>query len=1028
MLNDVIITDSIQRGDDFDYLKGIIENNALAAHVRINTIEKLGTFLAEHQGPSLEEAMTMNMNDLVKRGRKLEAVPLTEDEYQKKRMDEAFELFNFYENRSKENTKIQPEDGGEEEIEPEDGGEEVEAEEKVNDEYIIIWPKNRRVQDTSQYSWYRTVWCRVNFSQYFLTPQQRRDFVNAHLKCIRYLDTLEDPRDDLIDLTRLEYVSLKGYNIDYCQREVVWTNVKKTPLLVLQEAFPDCLWTVEEVIDSDYFLNTDSLYIDNDSWAPILPEKAPVETHRIYRACVYIVNQAKRFLNDDNLSSKHEVMDALWFYYVAFLDFFIYVTSNEPEESSDQVLLTPVHSTRNYYSTNLTPWEMYGSGLDVRTKHAGFLPDLFHVLNSIPLGGEQCTPVTRIGKIYQKSLPFACQRRHITNLIVESIRDDDAFWLLCKQLFWVMLADLYPLCSFPNATKENIRKGNLTMRDLMRARELTSSKDTFVSLIKQSLDSSKEGGPLVVFTAFRMHVIYMASFNTEYAKCANWSIGWDEFVDNTLEAAAIIRESDLLPEDPLARARAQLIKAVKNNDSRVARIHRRPMSVTLTERTNEVLEKIIMRDYYTKRESPERHKHQEILNFYRHILTLDCKCAISNFLLRIPPADRFTYKAFSVLTLPDYGGISPNTAELMYNLTCIYNTSSGMPKDFTRVLDQFDTRDFVISCYYFNIATELERISFVPLDAETIRRTDEAMLNKRYHLFPGQSLPPHAFNIQIALCCGRICTLMGQGKYGSKTVCFDVENQCYICARSRALHAKNRLGADLQQQQEGEEEEEYDDDDDDDNGEPDEMENIWAAQNDHIDQVDDLLLKGIDLISDAISLNGRGKKRSAEMVARKAIRTERKRFNRIPCGQPVLSINLRGRALIWGNIKEKHKQYMFCPECGAFHIYSILNYSGSPDGLYRCNECAIQSLPRWFDYKCCSYCKRNRAINENYALPICTLSDPRQGSGGEEWMYFCRNHFQIARRYHNKCMSKEALWGIIQRIENKRALYLARKY
>ena len=56
----------------------------LYTHARINTIEKLGAFLAEYQGPSLEEAMTMNMSELAKRGLNLQAVPLTEDEHQKK--------------------------------------------------------------------------------------------------------------------------------------------------------------------------------------------------------------------------------------------------------------------------------------------------------------------------------------------------------------------------------------------------------------------------------------------------------------------------------------------------------------------------------------------------------------------------------------------------------------------------------------------------------------------------------------------------------------------------------------------------------------------------------------------------------------------------------------------------------------------------------------------------------------------------------------------------------------------------------
>jgi len=1008
--------DSVQRGDDFDYLKSVIENKLLDKHTRVNTLEKLTAFLSEHQGPSLQDVMTLSMNDLLKRNCNLQAVPLTDDESQKKQLDEAIALFNFYEqnqpNQTTTTTTMQEE-------EPE------EPEENFEPKYQILWPKNSKVQDTKEYSWYRTVWCRVNFSQYFLTPQQRKEFVNAHLECVQYLDSLEDPRDDLINLERLKYKPLTQRNIDYCDKKVVWTSVKKTPLQIIQEAFPDLLWTVEEVCDNDFYLSPE-YYIDDDQWAPIRPEQAPIETHRIYHACIFIVNQIKQTLKETkNLSLA--VADALWFYYVAFLDFFIYVASNEPLESSDHVLLTPVNSTQGFkvsYSDNLTPWEMYGSGLDVRTKHAGFLPDLFHVLNSIPLGGEQCTPLSRIGKIYQKSLPFACQRRHITNLIIESIRDDDAFWLLCSQLFWVMFADLYPSSSFKE--RETDRKGFLTMRDLMRARELTSSKDVFISMMQQSLMESKEGGPLVVFTAFRMHIIYMASMNPAYAQGARASIDWDDFVANTLESAAIIRESDLLPDDPLARARAQLIKAVKNNNSRVARIHRRPLAVTLTERANEILEKVIIKDYYNKRESPDKDQHEEILKFYRNILSLNCKCAISNLLLRIPPSDRFTFKAYSVLTLPEYGGCSPNTIERMYDLTCMYHTSSGMPKDFTRILDQFDTRDFIISCYYFNMATELEKISFVPLDAETVRRTDDAMLNVRYRLFPGQTLPPHAYNIQIALCCGRICTLMGQGKYGSKTVCFDVENQCFVCARSKSLHTKNRLGADLNEQDEDDNDSREESDEEDE--EEDQVENVWAAQNDHIENVENLLLRGIDLVSDAISANGRGTKRSAEMAARKAIRTERKRFNRIPCGQPVLTINLRGRALIWGNIKEKYKQYMFCPQCGAFHIYSVLNYSGSSDGLYRCNECAIQSLDRWFDYKCCSYCKRDRLINENYALPVCTFADPRQSSGGEEWMYFCRNHYQIAKRYYTKCTSQQMLWNIIQRVEHKRTMDMAKKY
>lgn len=1078
VLSDETIAHIVQRKDEIDYVRALILNGDLYKHDRINTLEKLATFVAELQGPSLKDVMMMDMRELSKRNVNLSAVPLTEDEHQMQQLDEAIALYERMQEHANEEPPPPPA-----EPEPEPG----------NNDYIV-WPMNPKIAgNPALYTWYRTVWYRVNYCHLFLPRSKAKPFVDAHVPLVQYLDSLADPRDDLVNhATQLVYTPLRGAptmneNLDYSRRALTWYKVRENPLEVARRCFPKHWWTVEEVVA--HVLTDDNLeydaYLDNGQWAPIHPQEAPLEQFRIYYACIYLCNQCKELLllSPARSAGDNNKEDALWAYYAGFVDFFSYVASVPSAQVSDTYLLTPVGSTvtrsgEMHYSDKLTPWEMHGAHAYLRAKHAGDLPDLFHVLHSIPLSGEQCTPSTRIGKIYQKSLPFACQRRHIITLIVNTIRSDDAFWALCSQLFWVMLAGLYP----------GDDRSVLTMRDLMRAKQLTGSKDEFVrmlqpcdpppavlcdpppappegdhndddnhTLIPDSASGGvgvgdENGGPLVVFTAFRMHIIYMASFNPVYVETARECLDWDRFVENTLESAELIRESDLLPADPLARARALLVKTVKNPNARVGRIRRRSLAVTLTDRTNEILEKVIIKDYYRRRQMPipteleMMDKHFKALRYYEHILSPKCKSAISNMLLRIPPEDRFTLKAFSVLTLPEYGGVSLETVERMYDLTRVYHTSNGMPKDFNRVLDQFEMRYFVIACYYFNMATELEGISFVPLDAETVRRTDEAMIHTRYHLFPGQPLPPNAYTVHIALCCGRVCTLMGQGKYGAKTVAFDVESQCFVCSRGKIMHSKNKLGADDEDtfaatgDADADEEtflrpaqRDEDGDDEDDEGDEDQVQEALAAQNDHIEPVENLLMRGIDLVSDAVKKNGRGTKRSKEMEARKAVRTERKRFNRIPCGQPVLTIDLRGRALIWGTTREKQRQYMFCPQCGAFHIYSVLNFAGAVDGRYRCNECASKESGHR-DFRKCAYCERvtttspaASALSEHYKLPVMTMAHPRLGGGGEEWMYFCRTHYYIAKRYNRKCGSREMLWSIIQRVEHKRMMDNAKK-
>lgn len=1027
-LSDETLINIIKRKDDIDLLMDFISSGKLEEHNRINSIEKLESFLQDIHGPAFKDVLATDFMALSKNNRNLHAVPLTEEEHQKLLM----ELFRNYGLNLGEDLPL-------------DESSPVEVSPSPLSPSGCVWPcAYPQIKESPQkYTWYRSVWFRVNVASLFIPQTKARLFANAHLPLVQYLDSLEDPCDENVDMSRMVYTpipSASSYNdgIDFVKkREVTWHKIRSTCLEIIREAFPLYMWTVEEVVENLFsqpnFIEF-TCYLDEESWAPIDPCKAPVETHKIYYACIYVANQCRELMilsSSPSFGGAAGVSDALWSYYAAFVDFFSYVAlcENPTVEASDEYLLTPPGSYMSrkkemIYTEKLTPWEMYGSHLDVRTKDAGYLPDLFHVINAIPLAGEQSPPPTRLGKIYQKALPFACQGRHIISLVVATIRSDDAFWNLCSHLFWVMLAALYP--------GDGNRK-ELTMRDLMRAKHLTQTKETFISMLEPGPAAPcKNGGPLIIAVAFRLHMIYMASFNPTYVDHARECIDWDYFVENTKEAAALIRESDLIPEDPLERARNRILKVVKNSNLRVSRIRRYSCAITLTYRLNEVLQKLIFKDYFFKRiEGGD-------LSFYEGILSISCKSAISNFLLRIPPSKRFTHETYSVLMLPQYGGISPTTVDLMNSLTSVYYFSKGMPRDFTRVIDQFPVRDFVVVSYFFNRATELERISFVPLDAETVKRTDEAMISyKRYNLFPGQSIPDNAYNVHIALCCKRVCTLMGQGKFGSKMVAFDVEKQCFICSRGKALHKKNKLGADTHQEEDpegphgGEEEEEEEEEEEDPEGSPweeeeEEEEDLDQAQNDHIEPVENLLLRGIDLVSDAIKQNGRGTKRSKEMSDRKDIRTESNQFCRIPCGQPVLTVNLRGRALIMRNTGEKQKQYMFCPGCGAFHIYYILNFSGAVDGLYRCNECAIKETGH-HDYIRCAYCYKeiSKTSAQANSINITTLRDPKLG--GQECMYFCNTHYYVAKRFNHKVVTQEALWDLMKKTDHARMMKFIKK-
>jgi hypothetical protein len=800
----------------------------------------------------------------------------------------------------------------------------------------------------------------------------------------------------------------------------------------------------------------------------------------------------------------------------------------------DAFLLTPIGSEmgRNHVTLNMSdkssPWLLWGQCMDTRAFVAGDLPDIYHVLAAIPLWGEQKTPSFYFGKMLDKSLPFACKRRHIVKLIIKWIDLNAGFWSIFSRLMWVAFANLYPgELATPHTTTN--------MRGLLRIRELCSNKDTMRAALLYgcSHTSGVKGTPLIACTVFGLLIHYTVSFHPEYTAHARQCIGWDQYRQDVVALATTLRTHSLFAADAFGLVRSHLCKTIKSSASasRVYRIRKRSLCVALKEQFDETLEKKILRDQQNFINDLQKLKGEtkggegkqvfssffsssslstaketlyktvlgahikelgydaaidslETLHlvidklieicknaetFYNAMLDVRCKSNILNATIRIQPEDRITRDAFLMLTQPEFGAITMHTVNVMMDLVGVYY-NKATPKEFGKRIDKIPHKDFVIVCYYLNMVAMLAKISFTPLDADTIDRTHQAMISQRHHLFEGQDIPIETlYAVSIAPCCQRITTLMGQNKRGDKKVAYDMERQSYVCVHGKSLKLKaTDNDSDSDEEDDDDDSDDEDDsndkdDDDEEGGESDDSDveidataAVLEAQNDALDM--DFLPnfgmgKEADLVEDATTKKGKGKKRTAAMLERKAVRNKRKLFSKVPCGQPVLTISLYGRALIWGNTLERRSQIMFCPTCGALHMYTLLNYSASETGLYRCNECAQKELMHHI-YRTCAYCQRPCAgTNNKLKMPtpivgvpvptaadfsllvLCPLKDPTDSTFDPlvtpehtlQRLFFCKTHYRIAWRFNNTRggVPKAELWRAIKKEQERKQLQYA---
>jgi transcription elongation factor Elf1 len=847
---------------------------------------------------------------------------------------------------------------------------------------------------TEQYWMVSALWHRINIPYRMIQHTNKKlliakltRFVEQHLPCVRYI--CETPLDEWDFWEFAEtYISLGNSHYEDDLGRVTTERIalprKEPPFTVILRYIPE--WPTE-LDDIAKHIRCGNLYVENaiGDWIPF--PNATLETHSIYFACVHVLQQIMLCIrqHQDNVV----LVDALWEYYCAFTDIFYFCCSRN--RFDDRFLLTPIdinldnapredeylHAARSEHGT---PWELYYPH-DNRAFCEGDLPNLFHVLMQLPLWGEQNRPVHDIGRLLQKALPFASQRRRLIPITVRDVENSNALWRVLSPVFWVMMANLY-------SGDLGQRKDALDMRKLLRARQLTQNKQLFLEMIQKSHadnNGATEGAPLIMFTAISMHILYMLSLNPHYmAASAGTGVDWTEYTTDTKEMARQLRESNTFAADAFEEARQLLFRAHKNSKMIVARLRKRSCAVTLSDTFNSDLEKVYMEVVQRfqndlsklSREdvnlaqtwSGRRFQHlppEQALERARELCSLaidtigidvetSTKEAILALLFRVHPADRLAPITICTLELPEYGGISREAINTAVHMVHVYYNRAVL-SEFSKTMSSLLPYDFKVICYYFNIVAMLERVNLVRLDANFVRRVDKAMRERRYLLFPGQPMPLYAYDVFVTACCDRIVTLQHQNMYGHEKIAYDVQQQCFVCAW-------NTTGT-------------------------------KDADGDENPLVDDTNLDVLQRVE-------------FTKQKRKRNRNERRLFNKLPCsGQPVLRIPLRGFILVHGNIREKKQAYTFCPQCGAFHRYHLSNYANpvDPYNAYRCQEC-IQQDPMQGHYRTCAFCKRS--------LKTWQELDVMVDDGFIERMYFCNAHYTTAAPEADRLPQKE-LWKLL---------------
>lgn len=490
-------------------------------------------------------------------------------------------------------------------------------------------------------------------------------------------------------------------------------------LTQIQRQFPNLSWTIEDVIAQKPQVNVDALW-----YCPLNISPEQRVSYQIYYACCYIVDNCYRLAQ-----TCPQMCTQLYYYFACFVDLF-YLGN-----ITDEFLTRPMEG-----QTTLCPLEIYYPYPN-RAFTAYDLPDIFNVIAQIPLGGTSREAPTLIGQLVQKCLPFASQRRKLTQEIHSLLGSDFAFFKVFSQLFWCLMGRFFP---------DNMGgKPEFNMAKLIQLRNICRTQDSLKEVFVLGKNCDRQCP--VIIAAFRLWHILLVKRNHEYVEQASKCIDWNKYVSTTMSISKHATRGDW------PRKSADLFKFMRDNPEKIKNVVYR----------------------YEK----DRFSYDMLSLFSEVSIPAAIKSNILNFMIRVPKQDRYTDKVLCILMLPQFGGLSEKTIVVLKELLAAH--LAAKPPKFIKKLRANIVDDIENGAIYwfFRCILSFERISLIPLQKSTIDQIDEAMMARRYILFPDQVLNPEVYSVYFTLCCEQVCTNVDKFTYGHNDIYLDVDTGQYCCAK-----------------------------------------------------------------------------------------------------------------------------------------------------------------------------------------------------------------------------------------------------
>jgi len=853
-----------------------------------------------------------------------------------------------------------------------------------------------------------TVWCRINLSHVFLQKSQfdvyRKNkllqkkiqlFQNNHLAIALQLErdgyVLKDDLAGYYTSLTKEIALLYDDARDNIRVEKKTHVLRETPLEIIEREFPDQTWRLENT--------PPDVERAREHYDPLYPVGREND-HQLYYVCLTIMAQCAETYESTKL-------DALYFYYLAFVDLFFFCLGQPDPDMSDSFLVSRLDEG------TLRILDVYYPH-DTRVFTCWDLPDLSHVLYHIPLAEEQLKPRTIIEKYIKKSLPFCCQRRTFVDTFTKTLHNKAPETVIIQKLVWCMLANAYP-----------DTKKVFDMRRLLRVRQICTDipmlEEAFSrerwrpenqdKAVQSAFKKETFRGCEVIINAYRLWIYAMVYRNKYYQEYAGKYLSWDPFVKHTFSICELCQQTDIYGEDAFALVRSRL-SSMRLKNSQVQRYKKGDEITFVLRYLKEALEKDVFRRLYWLRQAKEKldDPHVPVFTATKDVLWLKesavsrldalrlcqtvepslteelpikIKQNILNVLLRVPAHERLTPLCLGILQLPEYGGMQENTLLILMALFKIYDTT-GKPQRMRQYIQYFDSvYEIKLLTWYLTVVWRLNHIRVAPLDAPSVRGVHRAFMQRKYKLAPGQKLSPKVYEICVSICCKRILANCGTHGYGNHSVYYDTINRVYLCNKSYKGHVGYK----------------------------------------------DADGKGKAMLTDnndTVQPKQKKRKKRPVTTENKTIQQMRKKFAEIPCkNNPVLRINLEGRMLVYGISRNKLTKFTHCPRCAAFHEYEWQNWAGSPDGRYRCRECRESEITTNLKMFRCFHCENTVPPKAALRCQLEVFSDDLEQPF--RYVYFCEKHYNLAKKY-NHVVPENELRPLVKKAEEKKRLRQAKRF